>query len=119
MNEATIKQIVQQVSLNVSNNIDDKFAQLQQNLNSFHKQINNNRADLIKIDYRVDSLEQYTRICNLRFYGLQPSQHENTSTILKNFVVDVLKITEFTINDLELATIFLKMSFWLNLNRMT
>lgn len=101
MNEAAINHIIQQVSSNISNNIDEKFVKLQLNLKSFQKQLNKNRTDLIKIDHRVDSLEQYTRRCNLRFYGLQHPHQENVSTTLMNFIINHLKISDFTINDIE------------------
>lgn len=87
-----IKQVSTQVSANISADISKRFDEVENRLKTFNIAITENKSSIIKIDHRVDSLEQYTKRCNLRIYGLKRQNSENTNQIISNFICDKLKI---------------------------
>lgn len=87
-----IKQVSTQVSANISADINKKFERVENTLKTFSISIKENKSAIIKIDQRVDSLEQYSKRCNLRIYGIKRQDNENTNQIVTKFVCDKLRI---------------------------
>ncbi|CAH1183943.1 unnamed protein product [Phaedon cochleariae] len=101
MVEAQIKQIIQQVFININTKLDEKFDELQSSLVSAQKRIESNTDKILEIDQRMDSMEQHIRRCNLRIYGMDNLGKNDSVHTVTEFVRNTMKIKDFTTNDIE------------------
>ncbi|CAG9818140.1 unnamed protein product [Phaedon cochleariae] len=100
-NDTTIEQIIQQVSLNVAANLEVKFDDFHESLGGFQRQVSENTHRIQQIDLRMDALEQYTRRCSLRIYGIEAQSQENVLEAVIDFFKTKMKIKHSTQQDIE------------------
>lgn len=96
-----IKQVSDSVSANIAANMDEKFKSLDEQFSSFNAQITKNKSDIRKIDKKVDALEQYSRRCNLRFFGLENPLSHNLAEEVCKLINEKLKITHVGVKEIE------------------
>lgn len=74
------------------NKLNNKFDQLNSEITQVKKEVNRNTEGIERLNNRVDSIEQYSKNCNLRFYGIPKSTEENTGEIVRRIITESLQV---------------------------
>lgn len=95
-------QIISKVESNASliKTINDKLENLTAKVITVEQECTKNSSKICTISADLDSLEQYTRRCNLRIYGIRESQAENTDNLVLDLVKNKLNV-QLTLNDID------------------
>lgn len=72
----------------IENKVGDLFA----SLDTVAKECNNNTSQIRFLDCKMEKLEQYTRRNNLRLFGVQESNGENTDLLVMDVVKNTLNV---------------------------
>lgn len=84
--------MINKISGKLFEKIDQRLSKMEETINGFMKQINDNSYKLEELEKRIDSNEQYSRLNNLRIYGVKDLKNENTEDEVISIITNKLGI---------------------------
>lgn len=71
--------VITKISEKIFEKIDQRFSKMEEMINNLVSQLNINSNKMAELEKRIDSNEQFSRLNNLRVYGIKDSENGNNT----------------------------------------
>lgn len=93
LTEEQVAKICERQADRILEKINMKFEQMEINLNLYVKEVTETKNKIEVLEKKLDETEQYSRLNNLRVYGVEELEEENVEEVLIKLFKNKMKIT--------------------------
>nr|CAH7735330.1 unnamed protein product [Callosobruchus chinensis] len=83
--------------------LNEKFDEMQNDMVQVKQIANSNEIKIEESNRKIEQLQQFSKRCNLRVFGIIESNNEKCREVLHNVIKTKLKLTSITPEDIEMA----------------